>query len=111
MLVIGWNVTAVRLREADDAILIGISGTELKDGVKVYADKTYELGKSKELTRISRDLIGLALVLSAGTEGVNSILKFFKYSKEDKKATAAANDPTGGMPQRAQLQVSPWRTR
>lgn len=38
-----------------------------------------------------------ALVLSAGTEGVNSILKFFKYSKEDKKATAAAKDPTGGV--------------
>jgi hypothetical protein len=36
------------------------------------------------------------LVLSAGTEGVNSILKFFKYSKEDKKATAAAKD-TGAV--------------
>jgi hypothetical protein len=38
-----------------------------------------------------------ALVLSAGTEGVNSILKFFKYSKEDKKATAAAKQPTTGV--------------
>lgn len=36
-----------------------------------------------------------ALVLSAGTEGVNSILKFFKYTKEDKKATAASKDPSG----------------
>lgn len=30
-----------------------------------------------------------ALVLSAGTEGTNSIVKFLKYLKEDKKATAA----------------------
>ena len=38
-----------------------------------------------------------ALVLSAGTEGVNSILKFFKYSKEDRKATAASKDPASGV--------------
>ena len=43
------------------------------------------------------DVFISALVLSAGTEGVNSILKFFKYSKEDKKATAAAKDPRGGV--------------
>ncbi len=35
-----------------------------------------------------------ALVLSAGTEGLNSILKFMKYSKEDKKNSAAAKDPS-----------------
>jgi hypothetical protein len=29
------------------------------------------------------------LVISAGTEGVNSILKFLGYAKEDKKAQAA----------------------
>ena len=46
-----------------------------------------------------------ALVLSAGTEGVNSILKFFKYSKEDKKATAAAKDPTGGVAANAAASV------
>jgi hypothetical protein len=39
------------------------------------------------------DVFISALVLSAGTEGVNSVLKFFKYSKEDKKATAASKDP------------------
>lgn len=41
------------------------------------------------------------LIISAGTEGVNSILKFLKYSKEDKKNAAAASDPespTGGEP-------------
>jgi hypothetical protein len=53
------TVTAVRLREGDDGIVLGISGTQFKDGVRVYADKTYELGKSKELTSISRDLIEL----------------------------------------------------
>ena len=42
----------------------------------------------------SVDLIVTALVLSAGTEGLNSILKFLKYSKEDKKNTAASKDPS-----------------
>lgn len=36
------------------------------------------------------DYIVTALVISAGTEGVNSIMKFLKYSKEDKKNDAAA---------------------
>jgi hypothetical protein len=49
------------LRESDDSIVLGITGTEFKNGVKVYADKTYELGKSKELTGISRDLIELTV--------------------------------------------------
>jgi hypothetical protein len=40
------------------------------------------------------DLLVTGFVLSAGTEGVNSILKFLKYSKEDKKNVAAAKDPT-----------------
>ena len=35
------------------------------------------------------DTIVTALILSAGTEGTNSIVKFLKYLKEDKKATAA----------------------
>lgn len=30
-----------------------------------------------------------ALIISAGTEGINSVLKFLGYSKEDKKLTAA----------------------
>jgi hypothetical protein len=32
-----------------------------------------------------------ALVVSAGTEGFNSILKFLTYAKDDKKAEAAKN--------------------
>jgi hypothetical protein len=35
------------------------------------------------------DTIVTALVLSAGTEGTNSIVKFLKYLKEDKKTSAA----------------------
>lgn len=39
------------------------------------------------------DIFVTGLVISAGTEGVNSILKFLKYSKEDKKNEAAASAP------------------
>jgi hypothetical protein len=35
------------------------------------------------------DVVVSALVLSAGTEGLNSIMKFLGYAKEDKKAAAA----------------------
>ena len=35
------------------------------------------------------DMILTAIVLGAGTEGTNSVLKYLKYLKEDKKATAA----------------------
>jgi hypothetical protein len=42
------------------------------------------------------DVCVTGLVLSAGTEGINSILKFAKYSKEDKKTTAASNRPALG---------------
>jgi hypothetical protein len=41
------------------------------------------------------DLVVTAFVLSAGTDGINSIVKFMKYSKEDKKASAAVKDPSG----------------
>jgi hypothetical protein len=83
------NVTAVRLREADDAILIGISGTEFKDGVKVYADKTYELGKSKDLTRISRDLIEL----NVGKKDLDSVKQLVVQSPSGK--TLVIPVPTG----------------
>lgn len=35
------------------------------------------------------DMVLTALILSAGTEGTNSVLKYLKYLKEDKKAQAA----------------------
>jgi len=40
------------------------------------------------------DKIVTALVLSAGTEGINSVMKFLKYTKEDSKNSAAAKSPT-----------------
>lgn len=39
------------------------------------------------------DFIVTGLVLSAGTEGINSILKFMKYKKEEVKNEAAATTP------------------
>jgi len=36
------------------------------------------------------DRLTTALIISGGTEGVNSVLKFLKYTKEDKKNEAAA---------------------
>lgn len=39
------------------------------------------------------DAIVTGLIISGGTEGINSILKFLKYSKEDKKNDAAAKSP------------------
>jgi len=38
------------------------------------------------------DAFVTGLVLSAGTDGVNTVLKLMKYSKEDKKSTVAANE-------------------
>jgi len=35
------------------------------------------------------DGIATALIISAGTDGINSIIKFLGYAKEDKKAEAA----------------------
>jgi len=42
------------------------------------------------------DVCLTGLVLSAGTEGINSILKFAKYSKEDKKTTVASKESSLG---------------
>jgi hypothetical protein len=38
------------------------------------------------------DVFVTGLVLSAGTDGANSVLKLMKYSKEDKKSTVAAKE-------------------
>ena len=38
------------------------------------------------------------LIISGGTEGINSILKFLKYTKEDKKNDAAAKTPENSAP-------------
>ena len=45
------------------------------------------------------DGIVTGFIISGGTEGVNSILKFLKYTKEEKKNEAAAKTP--GAPENA----------
>ncbi|HXI22733.1 MAG TPA: hypothetical protein VNG71_02580 [Pyrinomonadaceae bacterium] len=44
------------------------------------------------------DKIVTGLIISGGTEGINSILKFLKYTKEDKKNEAAKKTPANGNP-------------
>lgn len=41
----------------------------------------------------SLDAMVTGFIISGGTEGINSILKFLKYSKEDKKNEAASKTP------------------
>ena len=42
------------------------------------------------------DVIVTALIISAGTDGINPIVKFLGYSKEDRKAEAAEKKPRVG---------------
>jgi hypothetical protein len=42
------------------------------------------------------DELVTGLIISGGTEGINSLLKFLKYTKEDKKNDAAAKRPADG---------------
>jgi hypothetical protein len=74
--------------------------SQLADLGVLHTLKEVKFDQSKWLFN-GLDFLVTALVISAGTEGVNSILKFLKYAKEDKKRDAAANDPknsTGGLP-------------
>jgi hypothetical protein len=49
----------------------------------------------------SLDAVVTGFIISGGTEGINSILKFLKYSKEDKKNEAAATTPANANPAHA----------
>ena len=51
------------------------------------------IGALKEGQHILVDTLITGVIISGGTEGVNSILKFLKYSKENKKNDAAAKSP------------------
>jgi len=69
-------------------------------GIKVLTS-VFGPGNTSEVYA-ALDLVLSALVISAGTEGFNSILKFLSYSKETKKAdavvkTAIANDRKLGI--------------
>jgi hypothetical protein len=55
------------------------------------------------------DLLVTALILSAGTEGSNSIVKFLKYLKEDRKSGAA--EKVQSLLTRTTGVVSPAATR
>jgi hypothetical protein len=55
------------------------------------------LGAATQHARLDQFITGV--IISAGTEGINSILKFLKYTKEDKKNQAAAKtSPTNNVP-------------
>lgn len=56
------------------------------------------------------DYVVTTLVISAGTEGINSIMKFLKYSKEDKKSDAAAKLPTNAGAIKALSDPTPLRS-
>jgi hypothetical protein len=74
------------------ALLFGLAlSSQLGIGV-LHTLKGIDISTSDSFFR-GLDVLVTALVISVGTEGVNSILKFLKYSKEDKKRDAAAADP------------------
>jgi hypothetical protein len=47
------------------------------------------------------DAIVTALIISTGTEGVNSIIKFLGYAKDQKKAAAAQSEAVAGAAMKA----------
>jgi hypothetical protein len=49
------------------------------------------------------DAVLTGLIISGGTEGINSILKFLKYKKEETKNEAASKTPTDGNAANAAL--------
>ena len=74
------------------ALTFGIDALRVLQPLLIGAD-----GKPTATINPFWDHIVTAFVISAGTEGVNSILKFLKYSKEDKKTEAAGKlEPAGG---------------
>ena len=42
------------------------------------------------------DVVVTALIISTGTEGINSIIKFMGYAKDEKKAAAATSENSAG---------------
>src|ERR1043165_8269622 len=53
------------------------------------------------------DAIVTGLIISGGTEGINSILKFLKYKKEETKNEAAARTPENAAVANAANVVAP----
>jgi hypothetical protein len=80
------------------SLVIGVALAFGVDALRVLQPLfTDAAGKATASVPPLLDHLVTALVISAGTEGVNSILKFLKYSKEDKKTDAAGKlEPAGG---------------
>lgn len=60
-------------------------------GIRILA--ALELAKKDSTT----DIIISALFISAGTEGVNSLLKFLQYKKEEQKGEAVQTQEQAGL--------------
>lgn len=69
------------------SFVLGLLLAGFLPAVRIFASLQVECAKGVF------DILVTGLVLSAGTEGLNSVLKFMKYTKEDKKATAASKEP------------------
>lgn len=78
-----------RYGPAKKKAILGVVGFVIGLGFAAYFDLNvmsyFQVTRSGGLV----DKVLTALMLSAGTEGVNSVVKFLKYLKEDRKATAA----------------------
>lgn len=94
-----------QLLELVDAIFFGNVLGANKKAVLAWISFLAGLGLSIQIRVLSVleptvnpviDVLVSALVISAGTEGVNSILKFLAYKKEEQKAAAAQGQQNAG---------------
>lgn len=65
------------------------------------------LGALPKDERLSLDAALTGVIISGGTEGINSILKFLKYKKEDVKNEAAAKVPSNANAANAAVPLVP----
>jgi hypothetical protein len=86
-------------------VILGVIGAVIGFVLAYYLDDLRVLKilidsmKNATGLKAGLDIFVTGLIISAGTEGVNSILKFLKYSKEDKKNEAAAGQPSNNAPE------------
>jgi hypothetical protein len=68
------------------------AGLGLAFGADLYV--LHLLGALKPGADETLDAIVTGVIISGGTEGINSLLKFMKYKKEETKKEAAADTPS-----------------
>jgi hypothetical protein len=103
-----------RITEILDPLLAAVSGDDVKRKGFFTALVTFVIGYSAAWaldirvvehiathspwtkTNYEIDKLVAGLIISAGTEGVNSVLKFVGYAKEKQKAEAAEKKETAG---------------